>query len=445
MVAMYPRSRKIIGVLCGIVMIFWACKKEVAPAGERLLEDIYSIMTTRYLWADYVRNQGVNPNSFSDPGLLITAARSPEDKFTFLIPRSRENELKGLPTDVGLLLRYLDDTLYIAYVAANSPATEKGLTRGLWVKELQVGDNAVRVLTPPPDDLNPRLRPTSSSPYSVSLGGNMLKMKYGTRGSDVLQEVTLHAVEYQEIGINHMRVLDIAGRRVGYFEFNSFISQNASKELEDAFKNFITQGVQDLVIDLRYNSGGYLSVAERLLNHIHTAQNTDELLYYLQYNDRRDDEYFTPNFPNSLNPKRCYFLVSAQTASASELTINSLQAVDNIEVHVIGRSTTGKNVGSIGLSVPGGSDYSHIFYPIVFRIYNARDVTYGDDGVLPQYQQVFDDVHRPLGDARESMLAAALYHVEHGDYPNISPTARLLEQPEVLLTTRSRRDLLIAD
>jgi carboxyl-terminal processing protease len=240
------------------------------------------------------------------------------------------------------------------------------------------------------------------------------------------------------------------GKRAGYLVFHDHIA-SAEQPLIDAMRSFQQQGVNELVLDLRYNGGGYLYLASELAYMIAgTARTGGQAFETLRYNARRSaDNRTTPFYSTScllvgnrctqelplpaLNLSRVYVLAQSGTCSASEALINSLRGV-GVEVVLIGGKTCGKPYGFTAKDNCGIS-----YFPIEFTGVNAQG--FGDyaDGFEPTASgttgtrfvkgcTVADDFSRALGDTGESLLASALGHADTGSCPVLpgvsSATAR---------------------
>ena len=225
-------------------------------------------------------------------------------------------------------------------------------------------------------------------------------------------------------------------KKVGYLVYNAFRS-SYNDELNEAIAFFITEGIEELVLDLRLNGGGsvqtmgYLSsmlyanggndkVAELIWNSKHSDQNSS---YYLEntMNVYDSNGIKTGEEPiNRLNQiSRLYALTSGSTASASEAIINGLRAY--IPVKTIGTSTYGKNVGSITLYDSPSSDYTnkstantshkYAMQPITFQIFDKfgqSDYTNGFEPDIEVKEWNFWNTILPFGDENEVVLKAAL-------------------------------------
>lgn len=232
------------------------------------------------------------------------------------------------------------------------------------------------------------------------------------------------------------------GRRVGYILFNDH-NQGAQDELIAAFETLRSGGVQDLVLDMRYNTGGYLYVAQTAAAMVTGAQSDGKIFEQLRYNAKRQADtaastYFYSGrvqtaetvYPHGaalpqLNLPRLYVLSSGQTCSASESVINSLRGID-VDVILVGGTTCGKPYGfhrqdNCGLA----------FYAIEFQGYNAKnfgDYTGGFKATCP----VADNFASVLGSPSEPLLAGALHHIDTGSCPAPAATKGLpsLSLPE---------------
>jgi hypothetical protein len=211
---------------------------------------------------------------------------------------------------------------------------------------------------------------------------------------------------------------------------NSFIGDTTaiSNSFTRIFNRFTTANVQDVIIDLRYNGGGYVSLAERLDNYlVPTAGNGDVLLTYA-YNDKYNSQDITDHYNKigALNLPRVFFIGTQNTASASELTINCLKPYLNVQL--VGPSNTyGKPVGFF--PIPVGQWY---IFPISFRTINKNGTGNYFGGLAPNFQ-VMDGLDRQWGDVNEYCLASVLHYISTGTYARtISPKLEQGQNKEIL-------------
>jgi hypothetical protein len=177
--------------------------------------------------------------------------------------------------------------------------------------------------------------------------------------------------------------------------------------------------VQELVIDLRYNGGGSVAVAEQICNYLIQSSNNTRLMYTNKLNDLKTAQNTSRNFNKigSINLSRVIFLTSRGSASASELIINALAPY--MQVVLIGDNTFGKPVGSFPLS-----SYNRILQtnnvevvPITFAIANAAGKAEYFEG-FPADFKVGDSPQFPWGDVKDLRLAAALQYIRTGTVGN---------------------------
>jgi carboxyl-terminal processing protease len=236
------------------------------------------------------------------------------------------------------------------------------------------------------------------------------------------QSVSLTKTVLAENPILVNTVLTEGDKKIGYLMYNGFFSAYDT-QLNTVFGNFSAQGVTDLVLDLRYNSGGAVTSATKLASMI-TGQFDGQLFAKEQWNSKAQ-AYFLANNPsrlenkfvsglNSLNLTKIYVLTSKSSASASELVINCLKPY--IQVVQIGDVTSGKNVGSITLydsptfsKTDVNKSHKYAMQPIVLKIVNKNGVGDYTSGITPDYE-LFEDMAMlgVLGDSDEKLLNKAI-------------------------------------
>ncbi len=173
--------------------------------------------------------------------------------------------------------------------------------------------------------------------------------------------------------------------------------------------DFLQENVRDVIIDLRYNGGGYVSMAERLGNYLAPLAANGNLMMRQQYNDKYSQYNRTDNFrkQGSLNLNRVFFIVSNSTASASELLINNLKPY--MEVILVGPNKTyGKPVGFFPIPV---ADW--YIFPISFRTTNKNGEGNYYGGLALNYQ-VADGLDKDWGITTESSFGSALTYITSG-------------------------------
>ncbi|MDC7993751.1 S41 family peptidase [Altibacter sp. HG106] len=361
-------------------------------------------------------------NSFASPEALFDYLISPQDRFSILVDDyiELENSLSGVTLNNGMefgLVLYPDDSGdvfgYVRYVLPGTDAAMKGVTRGMifnTVDGIQLDDTNFTEL----------LDPESYTIGLATFDGTSITPTGET--IDLVKEV----VTENPIFVN--KTFDISGQKIGYIMYNGFTNEFDS-QLNDVFGQFRSEGVTDLVLDLRYNGGGSVRTATYLASMI-TGQFTGQTYYTEEWNADRQDAYaengaFVDSFVdggeaiNSLNLTRLYVITTGRTASASELVINGLDPY--INVVQVGSDTRGKFQASFLLYDAPAPNFSrrdanpshrYAMLPLVFKTANASGFTDFNDGLTAEVEQ-FEDYSNLgiLGEPDEPLLQRALSEI----------------------------------
>ncbi len=353
-------------------------------------------MKDAYLWQDKIRVTGV---ADTDPDELLYKLRyKPQDKgysFTGTL-KEDEGEDKGMQYDrLGFSIKAIEKRIFIQYVYNESSAGKAGLRRGFEIVELN---------HKPLEEIK-RLKLAKGIFKDLEAGKAVHFRVMDLQG--VLRDVLVKNETFEQdppLGL----IFEQDGRKVGYLLFWSFDLQQ-EKELSNIFSRFKKEGIEDLILDLRYNGGGKLTIAQHLASRITGKAMQGKLFIRCIYNDRYRDhnkDYFFIKTGGGLNLKRLIVLTGQDTASASEVIINSLRPY--IPVITIGETTYGKSVGQ---NVIAYGD--KILYLVTFRSYNALNEGDYFHGISPDYR-VTDDLTQPLGNPEEGMTRAALEYLSRG-------------------------------
>ncbi|QNL48506.1 hypothetical protein H8S90_17165 [Olivibacter sp. SDN3] len=350
--------------------------------------------------------------------------------------------LQGEGNDIGIYFVSAvgasdnDYELFIKAVYPGSPASEAGLTRAATITKIndtEIGSNFNR-------DLQVINNELLSDPFMVRLAGKR------TDGSDY--EVNLVSARYESSPIYKSSVIERNGENIGYLAYARFSdSDNSVEVLNEAFNEFAIKDVEDLIIDLRYNGGGYVSTAEHLINlivppsasgtmfseHYNTMMqngqaeilknqpvrnSSGEIIGTDTYFGRYTVEANTRTFAKAGNlngVKNVVFLVTDNTASSSELVINSLRSTTSgVTVQLVGTTTYGKPVGFFPVRIEGIYD----LYLTSFSTKNAEEEGDYYSGFTPgneisgtnmlRGEDDLDIATYDFGDERELYIAEAL-------------------------------------
>jgi len=308
----------------------------------------------------------------------------------------------------------------VSYVAVNSDASNKPIKRG----DIFIGANGQTLNRTNYIDL----LFGDNSTYVLNMG------EISNGGiTDNGVEVSLTKLEnFSENPILVSKVIEQSGIKVGYLMYNSFLAA-FDEELNNVFASFKSQGINELVLDFRYNGGGTSSSALQIASSVYGTK-TEELFFKLLYNDKIQST-FDPgdgetNFSsstlngspiNALNLTKVYILTTSRTASASELVINGLAPY--VQIIQIGSKTTGKNEFSRTFVDDIENSY---FYekkregninpnnqwgiqPLLGRVENADGFSDYTSGLMPRYE-LDEDISNlgVLGEPSEPLLALAL-------------------------------------
>lgn len=276
---------------------------------------------------------------------------------------------KSAGFDFALYPKDGSGNIYIAlvnYVMPNSPAAAAGLKRGDVITKVNGqylnGSNYSQM---------------ESDQFTITLAATAEYIP-GSRveTTDSASSITITKADVDENPVAFYKRFDLAGKRIGYLVYNGFRS-DYNDELNTAFATMKAEGVNELILDLRYNGGGSLETAAGLAQMINGSF-TGQPYVYLDFNDKHNNEdgfdylkdkinvYTNTNHHNdfvreetvnSLTLPKIYVIVSFQTASASELTVQCLKPLP-VEVVTIGYDTVGKYVGSITLYDSPAQDYT---------------------------------------------------------------------------------------
>ena len=432
---------------------------------ELNLDTLYLYASQTYLWYDALPSyESFNPRQYSGTDELQSFKKelfalsqikvNPETsapyeysgsttqaKYSFVEAQSTTGQtgqvatvtLEGKGNDLGMELAIVNGTsVYIRYVNQGSPADLAGLTRGCRITQLN--NAAVSVSA---SALNSALAQSSLPITVVKTDGTTLN-------------ATLEKASYTSLPVLKTKVFTSGNKKIGYIAFARFsLLSGTQAALDQAFASFAAAGVTDMVVDLRYNGGGYVATAEYFANLLAPASANGSVMYkesfnklmqegkasilkYLPYLDekkqpviKRDGtaaSYADVDFSESGNTRKfakkgslqdqanIVFIVSGNTASASELLLNSLKPY--VPVKLVGVKTYGKPVGFFGINM---SKYT--VYMSQFTSVNSKGEGAYFNGITPDIAGV-DDVRYDFGDAAENNLSKALSYLTNNAIPS---------------------------
>lgn len=334
------------------------------------------------------------------------------------------------PVDLGTAIGVVVDA-----VIPGGPADKAGVMRGHFITSV----NGVEITRDNYKSVTNKLYTDA-----VTAGLNTVAWEGEKRDHAVLTSagtVSLVPDTYVDPAIYKAETVTLSdGKKVGYLMYMGFHT-DFDEQLIAVFDQFKADGIEDLVLDLRYNNGGEIISSTVLATLIAGSQHKDQVLAKLTFNAARTAEgksatykigvpetmEYPDGYPlikealdHALGLERVFVIATGYTASASEIIINGLRGLD-IEVNLIGTTTSGKNVGMEGFST-SFRNYDFLLYPVSFYIENAKGFRDYPDGFTPDYRLDDSNVY-PGGDfgANTDFLCNAAYGwIRTGSKPGTS-------------------------
>jgi carboxyl-terminal processing protease len=426
--------------------LFQSCQDEddvAAPTNLEVNDFIWKGLNLYYLWQadvpDLSDNKFANQaelngflSGYSKPeSLFESLLYKPEslfptdavDRFSWIVDDylELEGQLQGTTNNNGVEFGLSRKTSgsselfgWVQYIIPNSDASTKNIKRG----DIFYGVNGTQLTI----SNYQALLFGSNNDYTL----NMADINGGAftpNGKTVALTKTI--LDENPILVN--KVIVSGSHKIGYLMYNAFYP-NYDTKLNEAFGTLKSQGITDLVLDLRYNRGGSIQTSTRLASMI-TGEFTGKVFAKEQWN-AKIESYFAANDPeslknlftdkigttpiNSVKMTKVYILTSASTASASELVINGLKPY--MTVVQIGDITTGKNVGSVTLydSPTFGKEnrnpkHRYAMQPLVLKIVNGAGFGDYQNGLKPDFslKETISTLD-VLGSTTEPLLSLAI-------------------------------------
>jgi carboxyl-terminal processing protease len=359
---------------------------------------VRDVLSDIYFW--YTELPDVNPALYASPEAYLDAVRfRPLDEhFSYITSRASNEAFYGASQYVGLGVSWTirGRELRVLQVFPESPASEAGLARG------------------------DRVTAIGGRPIAELIEGNLIDAVVGAAeiGLSVRLDFTDRAgtprtatmvkriVTIPTVALT--RAFEVQGRRVGYIFFRNFVEPSPAA-LDEAFAQLAEARIDDLVLDLRYNGGGLVSVAQHLASVIGGVRARGQVFAEFFHNDKNAHRNEIMRFeekPNAATLNRLVVIATPSSASASELVINALRPF--MPVVVIGDRTYGKPVGQYQVNF-----CDKTLAPVSFTLRNANGEGDFFNGFAPDCPAP-DDVEHELGDAAEGSLREALTFVATG-------------------------------
>lgn len=365
---------------------------------------IYGQMNRQYLWREDLPDSMRCDYNLA-PREFFNSLLSPKDRFSYFTTNDNYNPGKTQYTNLGFAYQEMQDktgnkALEILYITSPE-IREYGIKRGDFVRVVNNNGYSFSL-----EKISVENGCFKSTNMSVSLS-----VKNPFQSSTVLLDSI-----YNEGNLN-----------IGYL---CYLQYGDKEDLEQPLKNFANNKISELILDLRYNPGGYVSTCRFLSNCIVPSVGYNKIFQQCSYNSILSREYLQNTGDSKtysyfevpgealgeqlgviltpLNLKRLYVITSSHTASASEATIICLRSY--MDVIVIGETTVGKGVGSWTISDPR---FRYAIQPITMRYYNADGYSTPDSGIEPDIYAADGYLTGKLeiGDKNERLLKIALANI----------------------------------
>jgi len=360
---------------------------------------VRDVLQSYYYWYKELPNP--DPSSFSSPEAYLEAVRyrALDSSFSYITSKASSDAFYSESQFIGFGLSYKqtgDTELRLAQTFPGSPAADAGMDRGDSL--LSVNGKAVA------DLLRTGEIATIFGAEQVGVTADIAwrDMQGRPRSATLIKRlVTIPTV-------SQTAVLSAGSASVAYIHFRNFV-QPSVDALNAAFTEVRDAGATELVLDLRYNGGGLVSVAQHLAGLIAGPPVVGRVFVQFTHNDKQASRNTAYNFeakPQALAVTRLVVIATRGSASASEAVINGLRPY--MDVKVVGDATYGKPVGQYGFEF-----CEKVLYPVSFLVTNARGEADYFDGI-PADCAAADDVDHALASPQEASLAEALYVVRNG-------------------------------
>jgi len=389
-----------------------------------------------YLW--YNELPDIDPASVTNPAeyfnLMKTSATTsnglPKDRFHYANNTEEFNQYteSGISAGYGFEYILIQNTssrkAIIIYSEPNSPAANNNIKRGAEI----ISIDGAAFANGNADILNAGLMPAKLGEYHTFVIKDL--------NATSTRTIVLQSSEIVTVPVHTRKIIEHSDKKIGYLALNTFLVASAEKQLIDSMNYLKDNEIDELVLDLRYNGGGRITLSADLGTMIAGSSALGSVFTELIHNDKLSSHNLTFNFSSTsssaltvdrgtklpkLDLPRVYILSSINTASASEYLINGLRGID-FEVILIGTSTHGKPYGWQATE-NCGTTYS----TIQFKGENAKGFSGFVYGFIPSVADngaenvrgcmVLDDLSHQLGDRDEFMLATALHYIENGSCP----------------------------
>ncbi|HEY3389184.1 MAG TPA: S41 family peptidase [Prolixibacteraceae bacterium] len=392
------------------LLILFGCKKEISKEVAKTIDPSvqYTANTFNDLYLWYESIPAVDLAAIKTPDEYINKVRYVKDRWSFTMPYTEMVDLleKGETSGWGAGLGFDDlNLLRILFVYNNSAMGKAGVKRGWQIKAM----NGKTVASMSDSEVNTALNNAANSFVFIKNDGSETTLQM-TQGP-----IAINSVQYSTI-------FPKGAKKIGYLVFSDFLGSSV-KELNTVFDGFLSQGVTDLILDIRYNGGGTLDCADSLVAMLDGKPNKDKVYNTLTYNNKHVRMGYQSVIglkSNSIQFDKLVVITTSSTASASELVISGLKPYMNMKL--IGSTTHGKPVG---MNIEGDTQLNIAVAPISFRNVNSQGYSDYFDGIPVDFA-VKDNVTQDWGNSSDACLTAALNYISTGTIGSVSVKSAII-------------------
>ncbi|MBC7914981.1 MAG: hypothetical protein H7Y07_12760 [Pyrinomonadaceae bacterium] len=408
---------KLLTTLFILFVVLSSCKKDKSEADDFSLEykvkaderdSAYLYTRAWYLWADKLPPITIfQPRDLTDIYKVMDKVKTFEslDKWSFVETKAETlQSQQGSSTDFGFLVKFAPGSnteIRVTYAYANSTAGLAGIKRSWRLNK--INDRVI----------NRSIQADVEFINDIFFGTPQKAKFEFIKPDNSVVTIDLQKTTYTLNTVLYSKVYTKGAKKIGYFVFNEFSGSTSVNELVSTINDFQNKGVNEIVVDLRYNRGGFVSTQDTLANMLAplSVGRAQKVMYTYEFNKNFSslNESFKFYKTGTLNLNQIVFIVSPSSASASELLINNLRPV--LSVRLIGDTRTyGKPVGFFPIPV-----FSYNIFPVSFKTVNSNGEADYYSG-FPVNKQVADDLNHDFGDEEEANLKAALSYLTTGAY-----------------------------
>ena len=320
-----------------------------------------------YIYRDYVDT--VNTNDLVEHA-IIKMLEKLDPHTAYIAAKDRElaqTQLESNFEGIGIQFDIIKDTLYVVTPISGGPSEAVGLQSG--DKIIKIDDKLVAGIKLTNRDVFDKLRGKKGSKVTVSI-------KRGNTDRLIEFTITRDKIPTYSVDAKYM-IKD----EIGYIKINRFGAET-HREFKEALVELESKGMKKLLLDLRYNSGGYLDQAIKMIDEL---LKDDELIVYTDGKGTRYDSKYFANTKGVFEKGDIIVMINEGSASASEILAGAVQ--DNDRGLIVGRRSYGKGLVQAPINLTDGSE---------LRLTISRYYTPSGRSIQRDYGEGIDEYHKDI-------------------------------------------------